>query len=80
MASRRIVKEKIAFRAETGDEMAMSQRECARVLGVSPQAISNCERNALRKLRRILESQGLSYADFCLAHNVDSSQQVIGEG
>ena len=42
----------------------MSQREVAEVLGVTPQAIYETERRALRKVREALEARGYAAADF----------------
>ena len=48
---------------DTTDSSMMSTTEIAEELGVSPQAISHCLRNAIKKAGRNLAAQGLEPED-----------------
>ena len=49
---------------KTANEVYMTHQEIADVLGVSRAAVSEMEKTALRKLRKILAKRGFTLNDF----------------
>lgn len=58
---------------KTANEVYMTHQEIADVLGVSRAAVSEMEKTALRKLRKILAKRGFTMEDFFGGTNHENS-------
>jgi len=51
-------------RKKTANDVYMTHQEISEVLGVSRAAVSEMEKTALRKLKKVLDKRGMTINDF----------------